>query len=186
MYIEKTTLLPNDDIALADAILDCYLHEQQKTLFIVLGDDMYSRRLVEKADRWAGLIEEPRWLIWIRNRAHVKQLVVDMKDPNKLVKDWNNVLAFTVSINDNICDVINNTTDEIKSSVIIKAYARAEANTPATTTAPVIASRGVVTSRSITPLPMTEMPVVEITKAKGKSKKKKDINTNNNDTDTPN
>ena len=84
MYIEKTTPLPTDDIALADAILDCYLHEQQKVLFIVLGDDMYSRRLVEKADRWAGLIEEPRWLMWVRNRAHVKQLMVDIKDPNKL------------------------------------------------------------------------------------------------------
>ena len=186
MYIEKTTPLPTDDIALADAILDCYLREQQKVLFIVLGDDMYSRRLVEKADRWAGLIEEPRWLIWARNRAHVKQLVTDLKDPNKLVKDWNNVLAFTVSINDNICDVINNTTEDIKSSVIIKAYARAEANTPATTTAPVIASRGVVTSRSATPLPTTETPVAETPKAKSKSKKKKDNPASNNDTDTPN
>ena len=186
MYIEKTTPLPTDDIALADAILDCYLHEQQKVLFIVLGDDMYSRRLVEKADRWAGLIEEPRWLMWVRNRAHVKQLMVDIKDPNKLIKNWDNVLAFTVSINDNICDVINNTTEEIKSSQIIKAYARAEANMPAVTTAPVIASRGVATSRSITPLPTTEMPVVEITKAKGKSKKKKDNTPTNNDTDTPN
>ena len=186
MYIEKTTPLPTDDIALADAILDCYLHEQQKVLFIVLGDDMYSRRLVEKADRWAGLIEEPRWLMWVRNRAHVKQLMVDIKDPNKLIKNWDNVLAFTVSINDNICDVINNTTEEIKSSQIIKAYARAEANIPTVTTAPVIASRGVATSRSITPLPTTEMPVVEITKAKGKSKKKKDNTPTNNDTDTPN
>ena len=96
------------------------------------------------------------------------------------------MLAFTVSINDNICDVINNTTEEIKSSQIIKAYARAEANMPAVTTAPVIASRGVATSRSITPLPTTEMPVVEITKAKGKSKKKKDTPASNNDTDTPN
>ena len=186
MYIEKTTPLPTDDIALADAILDCYLHEQQKVLFIVLGDDMYSRRLVQKADLWAGLIEEPRWLMWVRNRAHVKQLMVDIKDPNKLIKNWDNVLAFTVSINDNICDVINNTTEEIKSSQIIKAYARAEANMPAVTTAPVIASRGVATSRSITPLPTTEMPVVEITKAKGKSKKKKDTPASNNDTDTPN
>lgn len=186
MYIEKTTPLPTDDLALADAILDCYLHEQQKILFIVLGDDMYSRRLVEKADRWAGLIEEPRWLMWVRNRAHVKQLMVDIKDPNKLIKNWDNVLAFTVSINDNICDVINNTTEEIKSSQIIKAYARAEANMPAVTTAPVIASRGVVTSRSVAPLAMPEKPAAEMTKSKSKSKKKKDTPETNNDTDAPN
>lgn len=177
MYIEKTTPLPSDDVALADAILDCYLHEQQKVLFIVLGDDLYARRLVEKADRWAGLIEEPRWVIWVRNRAQIVQLAADLKDPNKLIKNWDTVLAFTASINDNICDVIATTTDEIKASQIIRAYARAEANMPATlttpTVSPVIASRG-VTSRSVTPPPppLPETPVVEKPKGKNKSKKK--------------
>lgn len=181
MYIEKTTPLPSDDVALADAILDCYLHEQQKVLFIVLGDDLYARRLVEKADRWAGLIEEPRWVIWVRNRTQIVQLAADLKDPNKLIKNWDTVLAFTASINDNICDVIATTTDEIKASQIIRAYARAEANTPATLTtpiaSPVIASRGLTTSRSVAPI-LPETPIVEKPKRKSKSKKK--------DTDTTN
>lgn len=154
MYIEKTILLPTDDLLLADTIMDSYLHEQRKVLLVVLGDDMAARRLVESADRWAGIMTDPRWVIWVRNRSHIATLANDLKDPQHLVSNWDNVLAFSVSLSDNICDVIGYTTAYIKPLTIQKAYLRAEADSAATLP-PMVVSRVVVSSsRSITLPPL--------------------------------
>jgi hypothetical protein len=150
MYIKKTTLLPENDLQLADAIFDTYLHEHRKTLFVVLGDDEIARRLVEKADRWAGLLEEPRWVLWVRNKSQMPTLALELHDPNKLVTttNWDSVLGFTVSVNDNICEIIPYTTEEIRSTRIIRAYAKAEADNLKSATTTIVVAQATPPIRS--------------------------------------
>lgn len=151
MYIKKTTLLPENDLQLADAIFDTYLHEHRKTLFVVLGDDEVARRLVEKADRWAGLLEEPRWVLWVRNKSHIHTLALELHDPNQLIAttNWDSVLGFTVSVNDNICELIPYTAEEVRSTRIIRAYAKAEADNLKSTTTTVAQAVSPVRSRGL-------------------------------------
>lgn len=128
MHLEKTLILPTDDAQLSSALLRDYLGTIKKILFIAIGDDKRTRDTVLKADKLAGKMEDPRWVVWVRSRSKAKSALQEMKllDATTL-KDWSKVLALSVNFKNTVCDVLGNEADP-NFTRIFEAYAKSEAN----------------------------------------------------------
>ena len=109
MLLLKTLILPTDDSELACTLLREYLNNSKYVLFVVMGDDSKARDTVALADRKAGKIEEPQWVVWVRNPKMAKPALEEMKlsDAN-LLKDWNKTLAVCANPKATICFVLEN------------------------------------------------------------------------------
>ncbi|QQS30406.1 MAG: hypothetical protein IPM47_05520 [Sphingobacteriales bacterium] len=109
MLLLKTLILPTDDSELASSLLRDFLTNSKYILFIVLGDDSKARETVELADKRSGKIEEPQWVVWVRNPKTLTAVLETLKlsDAN-LLKDWSKVLAVCVNPKSTICFVCEN------------------------------------------------------------------------------
>jgi len=128
MHLEKTLILPTDDAQLAAALLRDYLATIKKILFVAIGDDKRTRDTVLKADKLAGKIEDPRWVVWVRSRKCAKAALQELKLLDAaLLTNWAKVLAVSVNFKNTVCDVVSNETDP-NFTRIFEAFARSEAN----------------------------------------------------------
>lgn len=103
MEIKKTFILPSDDLKLSLAIFENYLQNLDSPLLVVIGDDELARAVVLTADLAAHRSREARWVVWTRNLEHTEKLSSRVKDTEKLVTDWDEVLAFSVNRRRTVC-----------------------------------------------------------------------------------
>ncbi|HRI26483.1 MAG TPA: hypothetical protein PK239_07110 [Chitinophagales bacterium] len=128
MYLEKVLILPTDDAALACEMLRSYIKQSKKILMIVLGDDTRARNAVSVADRAAGIVSDPRWVVWVRSRKAAKAALQELKIlESSMLKDWQKVLVLSVNFKATICGVVTNESD-LSSVSAFAAYNLAEEN----------------------------------------------------------
>jgi hypothetical protein len=122
--LKKTTILP-DDAKLAERLFSDLVHNQPYYLFVALGGDRDAELVAERADRLAGLPEEPRWVVWARKPESIAKVVAKLVNADRV--DLGSAQAFSLSLSDEVRDVI--TADEPVPNLtrILLAFATAEA-----------------------------------------------------------
>ena len=125
----KVITLPTGNPLAAQKKFQEWLDKIDKVLFIVLGDTNIAKNTVEKADViTGGQLNEPRWVIHAPVREDILNMLKTIKDPEEKIinKDWDKVLAFSLSLTDNIRDMIVRDGTEPKRVRIMRAFLEAE------------------------------------------------------------
>lgn len=124
METTKTTILPHE----SDQALQAFkklVHDEPKSLFVVLGEGPLQEKLVERADSLAGNADEWRWVVWARRPDHIKGAIKELKGASKL-GDLVSVVAFMLSLTDEVVDVIKLESEAPSLIRIQKAYLKGE------------------------------------------------------------
>lgn len=128
MDFYKTTVLPLDNPAEAQRLLNELIHGEPEVLFVVLGTGTAAESLVSKAGKFAGTLDDQRWVVWARKLDDVRPVFDVLKETALGKKDavLRGAAAFTLSISDEIRDVLaaNEVLDNVR---VQQAYVRAEA-----------------------------------------------------------
>jgi hypothetical protein len=128
MDLRKTKVLPLDNPIEARRLFRELVHDEPFILFVVPGQGPNAEALVSKAGKFAGLENEPRWVVWARRLDDIASEILLLKEATPGMKDQvlgNGAAAFTTSFGDEIRDVIRN--DEVADNVrVVQAYLRAE------------------------------------------------------------
>ncbi len=90
MNLKRTTIIPLDDTALAEAIFKSFIEKEMMIVMIIIGDTPTNRVAITKADKLAQLsyFNMERWVLWIRNhdtlsktlKSHLKDSEADNSD----------------------------------------------------------------------------------------------------------
>jgi hypothetical protein len=130
MHLEKTTILPTDDDELARRMFRHEVFEEPVVLVVVHGTDADAETLVQRADRLAGQPFEPRRVIWARRPEAIWPIVETLGTaglpagkPGKL----RSCRAFSVSLGDDVRDLVAGDEPAPKLLRVFELYARAEA-----------------------------------------------------------
>jgi len=125
MAFRKTTILPTDDRDLARRMFKDLVHEEPHVLLVVLHTGKDAEVFAQRADKMSGKEGEPRWVVWARNPDDIAVNIAALTGANKLGA-LPRVRGFSLSLSDDVRDVI--TMDEPLPSLlrIFLAYARAE------------------------------------------------------------
>lgn len=124
METTKTTILPPEASEALRAFKNL-VHDQPRSLFVVLGEGPLQEKLIERADGLAGAEDEWRWVVWARQPDHIKDAIKELKGANKLA-DLKGVVAFMLSLTDEVVDVIKLESDAPTLTRILKAYLKGE------------------------------------------------------------
>jgi hypothetical protein len=127
MDFNKTKVLPLDPMK-AQELFRQAIYDDPFVLFVVLGSGAAAESLVSKAGKLAGSPTDPRWVVWVREPAHVAQQLAELAGtPEWKASILNGTAqAFTTSFDDEIRDVIA-TSEPIDNVRVFQAFARAEA-----------------------------------------------------------
>src|SRR6476660_7140317 len=129
MDLRKTKLLPLDNPGEAKRLLHELIHDEPFILFVVLGAGPNAEALASKAGKFAGLENEPRWVVWARRPSDVTSEIEPLKEASAGFRDrilGGGAAAFTMSFGDEIRDVID--AGELADNVrVVSAYLSAEA-----------------------------------------------------------
>jgi len=121
--LKKTTILP-DDAKVAERLFNDLVHNQPYYLFVALGADANAETVAQRADSLAGLPEEPRWVVWARNPQSIAKVVKKLVNADKV--DLDSARAFTLSLSDEVRDVIEGDEPVPNLTRILLAFANAE------------------------------------------------------------
>jgi hypothetical protein len=102
----KLITLPTGNPAQAQALLTQTIQEN-KVLLIVIGSTNIAVNTADRAARFAGAPDEPRWVVRAPVIADVITILKTIQDPTPLVIDWDDTLLIAVSITDVIRDMID-------------------------------------------------------------------------------
>ncbi len=102
----KLITLPTGNPAQAQALLTQTLQEN-KVLLIVIGSTNIAVNTADRAARFTGAPDEPRWVVRAPQIADVIDILKTIQDPASLVIDWDDTLLIAVSITDVIRDMID-------------------------------------------------------------------------------
>lgn len=102
----KLITLPTGNPAQAQALLTQTLQEN-KVLLIVIGSTNIAVNTADRAARFAGAPDEPRWVVRAPIIEDVITILKTIQDPTPLVTDWDDTLLIAVSITDVIRDMID-------------------------------------------------------------------------------
>jgi len=102
----KLITLPTGNPAQAQALLTQTLQEN-KVLLIVIGATNIAVNTADRAARFAGAPDEPRWVVRAPEIEDVIDILKAIQDPGPLVTDWDDTLLIAVSITDVIHDMID-------------------------------------------------------------------------------
>ena len=122
----KTTILPTDDPPLAQRMFHDLIHQEAVVLFVGLGATEEIEKMVGRADKLAGLVGEPRWVVWARKPGHVQPVIDELDVPAALGPRMQGARAFTLNFDDKVRDAIGSDEPEPGMTRILLAYARAE------------------------------------------------------------
>ncbi|MEM7306051.1 MAG: hypothetical protein AAF682_05240 [Planctomycetota bacterium] len=140
-----TTILPTDDDLLAREFFNRLVDEEPKVLFVVLGRTDSALKAFERAERLAGNPDSTwRHVVWARfpeqiaertRRLQVPDPLVDVRSGGDLLgaeaadgKFPDHVLAFALSMEDDVCDVIEETDHAPSFLRIFRSFVKAEAS----------------------------------------------------------
>jgi hypothetical protein len=127
MDLLKTTILPTDDKKLAAEMFAQLVYERPHVLLVVLGRDADAETLVERADRFAGLPEGHRWVVWARKPEQIEEEVRKLKGKKDLVAKLPTARGFALSLGDEVRDVMLLSEPVPDQFRLFQAFARAEA-----------------------------------------------------------
>ena len=121
--LKKTTILP-DDAKVAERLFNELVHEQPYYLFVALGASADAETVAQRADSLAGLPQEPRWVVWARKPKSIAKVVAELVGADKV--DLESARAFTLSLSDEVRDVIEGDEPVPNLTRILLAFANAE------------------------------------------------------------
>jgi len=121
--LKKTTILP-DDPKVAERMFSELVHDQPYYLFVVLGSDEDAETVAQRADSLAGLQEEPRWVVWARKPRSIAKVVDNLVGGDKV--ELNSAHAFTLSLSDEVRDVMKGDEPVPNLTRILLAFTNAE------------------------------------------------------------
>jgi hypothetical protein len=130
LKLYRTVILPTDDAELATRVLHSLIAEQGFVLFFALGTGQTVEAVVLLADELAGgSTSEPthRKVVWIRDPEPVAEALETLASKPDLpgVLDPH-VQAFSLSLQDLVCDVIRKDEGPIGRGRVFKAFVLAE------------------------------------------------------------
>jgi len=127
MFLEKTTVLPTDDADLAVRMFRQVVFEEPRVVMVVLGAGAEAETFATRADRLAGTLDEPRWVLWARNPDDVKDEIAELKGSAALKRGLIRSRGFSLALDDEVRDVIRASEPVPSLTRVFEAYARAEA-----------------------------------------------------------
>ena len=126
MSLFKTTILPTDSKKDAINMLSELIFDEPLVLLIVLGKNDAASRLVQRADKLTGALDEPRWVVWARRPEQIEEVVALLQNNNQLVANYPAALAFSLSFSDTVRDLIMQTDPEPDMVRILESFIKAE------------------------------------------------------------
>ena len=126
MSLFKTTILPTDSKKEAITMISELIFDEPLVLFIVLGKSDAARRLVQRADKLTGTMNEPRWVVWARRPGQIEEVVDRLQNNAELVAGYQTVLAFSLSFSDTVRDLIMQNDPEPDMVRILESFIKAE------------------------------------------------------------
>ena len=124
MHLPQTTILPADDDTLAQRMLRELIYEQPVILMIVFGNDTDAETTVQRADR---LALAPRRVAWARSVSAIRGVVDGLVIPPTL-REGLPGRALTLSLGDDVRDVITADEPVPTPARLFKAFNKAEAS----------------------------------------------------------
>lgn len=106
MELFKTTILPTDNKELAVRMLRDLIFERPAVLMVVRGRDADAETFVQRADQLAFDEIDPRWVVWARKPEQIEEVVQELKGPANLLKEIPASRGFSLSLADEVKDVI--------------------------------------------------------------------------------
>ena len=126
MSLFKTTILPTDSKKDAINMLSELIFDEPLVLFIVLGKSEAANRLVHRADKLTGAMNEPRWVVWARRPEQIEEVVALLQNNGQLVNNFQAALAFSLSFSDTVRDLIMQSDPEPDMVRILESFIKAE------------------------------------------------------------
>jgi len=126
MELLKTTILPTDDKKLAVSMFRQLIFERPAVLMVVRGKDTEAETFVQRADRLAGDATDPRWVVWARKPEQIEEVVQELEGPKNLLDEIPTSRGFSLSLTDEVRDVITGSEPVPDLVRVLKAFAKAE------------------------------------------------------------
>jgi hypothetical protein len=118
------TVLPPGNAAKAQETFLHLIHDKPLVLLVVMGDDEDAEGLKARAVLVAGGPEDLRRVVWMKNPDNHRQQIAALESSEML--KGKDVLAFTTSHDDAVCDVIERSEAPVKFGRIIDSFAAGE------------------------------------------------------------
>jgi len=128
MELLKTTILPTDDKRLAVDMFRQLIFDRPAVLIVVRGKDTEAETFVQRADRLAADASDPRWVVWARRPEQVEEVVQQLKGAGNLLNEIPTSRGFSLSLSDEVRDVVTGSEPVPDLVRVLKAFAKAEAS----------------------------------------------------------
>jgi len=129
MELLKTTILPTDEKKLALHIFRQLIFEKPHVILVVCGRGPDAETFVQRADRLTFSEKDPRWVVWARKPEQIKEVIDQLKDPQGLRDTLRDSRGFSLSLTDELRDVILGSEPVPSLMRIDKAFTKAETKT---------------------------------------------------------
>ena len=111
MELNKTIIIPSDDSILAQQLFNSAIYDEDVLVLAIIGGDEKAIDIVRKADKLAQLVtqDRKRKVLWIRDKEIIRKEIEALKigqGRNFFKKDIMEALAFSVSLGDEVMDII--------------------------------------------------------------------------------
>ena len=126
MELLKTTILPTDEKKLALHIFIQLIFEKHHFILVVCGRGTDAETFVQRADRLTFREMDPRWVVWARKPEQIKEVIDQLKDPQGLRDTLRDSRGFSLSLTDELRDVILGSEPVPSLMRIDKAFTKAE------------------------------------------------------------
>ena len=126
MELVKTTILPTDDKRLALRMFRQLIFEKPLVIMVVRGKDAEAETFVQRADRLAADASDPRWVVWARKPEQVEEVIRRLKGPPDLLDAIPTARGFSLSLTDEVRDVIKDVEPVPDLVRVLEAFAKAE------------------------------------------------------------
>jgi len=125
MALEKTTILPTDNPTLAASMFRELVEDEPLRLFVVVGTDAAAEALIARVDKILRGSQIPRRAVWCRDFKLIENVVKDLT--GQKLPAPQNLLAFAISVTDEVRDVITrDEEEELDFTRILAALAEAD------------------------------------------------------------
>ncbi|HSG98442.1 MAG TPA: hypothetical protein VLB27_00230, partial [candidate division Zixibacteria bacterium] len=125
--------LPTDSPAFARRLFTELVNDHPYVLFVTLHTGAQAEKLVTRAAALAGTANSPRWVVWARKPNHIADVIAECKGhelitggTGSVAEGLDTLRGFSMSLGDEVRDVIKLTDPEPSYLRIIASYAKAE------------------------------------------------------------
>ena len=126
MELLKTTILPTDEKKLALRMFQELVFERPHVLLVVRGRGPDAETFVQRADRLAFDEKDLRWVVWARKPEQIEEVVNQLQGSQDLLDAIPTSRGFSLSLTDEVRDVIAGSDPVPDFMRIDKAFTQAE------------------------------------------------------------